>query len=236
MQDYRAKWTEMKSQPLNLYAIVPADEASRLEPAAVGGCSFVTWGSFAALVGNEPQRSRATAEALHHDRVVQVALESCSTVLPFRLGTCLGDASEVSRVLELNALGLTENLRRLRGRVEMGLKARIDPPPQADGPRGIGQRFFDCLGGLRDLAPMPTGRRERFTRQADRNLFDGRYLISRSDVERFWSAVEVLRKSMPAVAMIASGPWAPYSFGDVVLVQGAVRPDGPSWEVGNAAN
>ena len=42
--------------------------------------------------------------------------------------------------------------------------------------------------------------------------------------------------TFPAVPMIGSGPWAPYSFGEVVLVQDAPRPDGPTWEVGDAPN
>ena len=225
----------MKSKPLNLYAVVPADEATALELALGGDCNLVTWGPFTALVGRAPRQLASTTAVLRHDGLVQVALESCSTVLPFRMGTCLADAAEVSRVLELNALGLTEQLRRLRGRVEMGLKARIDPPPRTAPDDGVGHRFFEGLGGLRDLAPLHSDRRERFMRRTDRNLFDGRYLVDRSDVEGFWSAVAVLRQSMPAVPMIASGPWAPYSFGEVVLVHGSGRSFEPTWEVADAA-
>ena len=226
----------MKSQSLNLYAVVPADEALKLDSAVGSKFGLVTWGPFTALVGASSRQCQTPAAAMRHDGVVWVALEKCFTVLPFRLGTCLGNATEVSSVLELNAQGLTEQLRRLHGRVEMGLKARMDPQPQEEDTPGIGLRFFEGLGGLRELAPLCADRHERFSRRADKNLFDGRYLVARSDVERFWSAVSVLRKSMPAVPMIASGPWAPYSFAEMVLAQGAERQGSQSMGVDHAAN
>jgi hypothetical protein len=226
----------MNSQTLNLYAVVPADEIPELQSAVAGEFDLVAWGPFAAIVGAGPRQLRTTAAALLHDRVVQVAMEHCSTVLPFRLGTCLDDAIEVSSVLERNATGLTRQLHRLRGRVEMGMKARMNPPSSEGGPSGLGLRFFEGLGGLRNLAPLPGDRRERFTRKDERSLFDGRYLVARADVDLFWSAVVALRESMPSVPMLASGPWAPYSFAEVALVAGSGRSGEPAREVRDAPN
>ena|SRR5882724_1846448 len=116
---------------MHLYAVVPAAEAGKLPERR--SISTLACGPVAALFDPlRPSRpgapgNHAVRVALRHDRIVGLALAACSSVVPFRLGLPLGSAAELLALLDLNSRQLTDQLARFRGRVEMGLKARLFP-------------------------------------------------------------------------------------------------------------
>lgn len=199
--------------PIRLYAVVPVEEASSLK--ARRSFSILSCGPVAALCGRPPEQGDRARAAFWHDRVVGLAVERCSAVVPFRLGMDFGSAAELRATVRLNAAQLAEQLGRFRGRVEMGLKARI-PDPTADRPLHLPSG----LDRIRALAPDPADRWERLGRSPQGNIFEGCYLVPRPAVEAFWLAVEDIRRFAPELPLLGSGPWAPYSFCDTPLQQG----------------
>lgn len=198
------------SGPLCLYAIVPADDAKALS-GATRGLRLVPCGPVLAITGKAGREPEVRA-ALHHDHIVGRALETCSSVVPFRLGVELRSEAELHHMLEANLPPLCEHLARLAGRVEMGVKAKL--AAQA-APRPM-RLPFD-LERVRALAPSTADRREQLERARTGPVFEGCYLILRHAIAAFWSAVEELRRTATDLPVLGSGPWAAYSFCDFAL-------------------
>jgi gas vesicle protein GvpL/GvpF len=199
--------------PLQLYAVVPAAELSRLRPRY--GVSPLVCGPVAALYGRRPDCGDEVRAALWHDGVVGLACATFSAVVPFRLGVELGSEAELRAVIGQNARALSAQLERFRDRVEMGLKVRLG---RADAEPSFHLPFR--LDRVRGLAPRPADRSERLGASAQGRIFEGCYLIARSAIEEFWRAVEGIRRAAPELALLGSGPWAAYSFCDVPLKRG----------------
>jgi len=197
------------SGPVLLHAAVPAAEASRANPRGLGLRQVVS-GSLAAIVG-PARRESPTRAALRHARVVADALESCSAVVPFRLGDAIGSADEVEALLDENRTELVAGLAALFGRVEMGLKVRIPAIPHLDP-----ERLDGALRRIRSLAPEARHRIERRRPVTGGEVLEGSYLVPRSAVEPFWAAADALRTGLD-LRVLGSGPWAPYSFCELSL-------------------
>ncbi len=210
---------------LRIFAVVAAEEASKVPSRR--SFSVLTSGPAAALFGSPRHGGRpgdtAVRDALRHDRIVGLALANCSSVVPFRAGLELVSTAELEAFLRLNARPLADQLKRFRGRVEMGLKARLrDPAADVSA-------LLPCgLDRVRELAPGSADRCERLglSRQhgAPGRIFNASYLISRHAVDDFWRAVEGVRRSSPELPLLGSGPWAAYSFCDVPLLHAVVTP------------
>jgi hypothetical protein len=200
----------MASGKVCLYAVVPSEQAHAARSAALRGLRLVESGPVVAVVGKPGQELERAA--LRHDRVISQALESCSAVVPFRLGIVLESREELQGVLESNQDLLVRYLKRFRGCVEMGLKAKL--PAQV---AGEPLRMPFSLERIRTLAHHAEDRRERMRPGAAGPIFEGCYLISRRDIDTFWLALEELQQSFPELPLLGSGPWAPYSFCDFAL-------------------
>jgi gas vesicle protein GvpL/GvpF len=207
--------------PICLYALVPADDAKALGGAA-RGLRLVRCGPVLAITGRTGREPELQA-ALRHDRIVGRALETCSSVVPFRLGVEFRCQAELEHLLQANLPSLTGHLARLAGRVEMGFKARL-AGAAIPGPMRLP---FD-LERVRALAPDPKDRREQLARAPTGDVFEGCYLILRQAIAAFWSAVEDLRRRVTGLPVLGSGPWAAYSFCDFALrtapITGAAQP------------
>ena len=108
---------------LLLHVAVPAGEA----PGALGralGARSVACGPVAAILG-PVRREGTTRAALRHARIVGHALETCSSVVPFRAGIEVGSERDARALLAENREELSVRLQELAGHVEMGLKVRI---------------------------------------------------------------------------------------------------------------
>jgi hypothetical protein len=202
--------------------------------AAMPGLHLVPGGSITAITG-PPATEPEPRAALRHDRIVGRALESCSAVVPFRLGVELGSEAELQRLLEDNLEALCGQLARFAGRVEMGFKARL-ATHAGDQPIRLP---FD-LERVRSLAPRGEDRREQRKRAAGGQVFEGCYLISRQSIDAFWSAIENIRHATSDLPVMGSGPWAAYTFCDFTLRPAqqspAERHPAPPAQCGEACN
>lgn len=113
------------------------------------------------------------ARAAAHEDVLERAL-AVTTVVPFRFGTVYKDEAAVRSFLDERAPDLADTLARLRGRVELGVKAfadseRLEAALRADDP--------DVAELEAKVAAAPEGRAYMLRRQLERRLDEavGRY-------------------------------------------------------------
>lgn len=193
----------MRASPLQLYAVVPAEAGAGLRGAAPRGVRAVDAGPVMALAGAARGSHDKERAALRHDRVVRAALGACGAVVPFRHGVVLPDLPSLRAVLVVNQAALEDALRRVRGKVEMGLRALLRGPEAA-------AQLAALRAGLALL--LCDDWQERIEETAQGSLLRGSYLIGRGDEEPFFAAVAALRAALPEVPLLGAGPFAPYSF------------------------
>ena len=197
-----------RANPVRLYAAIPVEDGSVFR---MRGVRIVRTCAIAAIVGVSPCADDTRA-AVRHDRIVARALERCSAVVPFRFGVAAKSEQEVMILVDLNSEWLLSQLRRFQGRVEMGLKARV-----ASWVPGEPLRVPFGIGRIRALAPRSGDRMEGISRTQHGTTLEGCYLISKRDIEAYWSALDRVRRAAPEVSLLGTGPWAPYSFCDTPL-------------------
>lgn len=134
----RPKLTDA-SERLYIYAIVAAD-AQPPQVVGVGGPIFVVRsGALGAVVAYATEapltEGRAGAPTpsprslLRHEEIVEAICDEVPA-LPVRFGTTMPDGEAVTRALESRAETLLDDLRRLGGKVEMGVIALWNPAEQ----------------------------------------------------------------------------------------------------------
>ncbi len=174
--------------------------------------------------------------AREHDRVVRAALES-ETPLPARFGQVVAGEDELRAALSERRDVLEAALKRVEGTVEMTVRMLVpvpsEPPEKAavggQGPRS-GRHYLEQVAALqreeRNVLARSGLIRDR-VHSAVRDLvraqsFAGAvagstlatlsHLVPRERVDAYRSALQTLREEDPALAIMVSGPWAPYSF------------------------
>jgi hypothetical protein len=167
-----------------------------------------------------------------HERVVE-RLMADRAVLPMRFGTKLPDDAALRHALATRQQELLAILARVRGRVEVGVRAMQPPgsdadtddrrpapaaPMPASGREYLeaklhnGRRVEHAAAALHEpLAGLAVEARRQPARAPD-ELLRASYLIESAVLARFRGAVERLQRTHPGVAILCTGPWPPYSF------------------------
>ena len=130
-----------------LYAIVSGVDQGELGPCGIDGSSVYSIGdeTLAAIVSdipNEKLRPERRRFAAHHE--VLKRLLTHGTLLPMAFGIIADGTTAIERILALNREPFTEQLARLDGTVEMGLRVGWDVP-------NIFEYFVTTQPGLRLL-------------------------------------------------------------------------------------
>jgi hypothetical protein len=156
-----------------------------------------------------------------HERVIE-ALMAERAVLPMRFGTPLPDAAAVRTPLAARREPLLEALDRVRGRVELAVRAMqpdvVAAAPSAPAPasgrdylrarlrsRRSGASLHEPLAALAVAARL-------WPELAPGELLRASYLVEQPAVAGFRSAVERLQREHPEAALLCTGPWPAYSF------------------------
>lgn len=182
---------------IHLYAFVRG--VSRVE----AGLELRPCGSFAAVTGHDD------LDPLQHGLVVERLLEEADAVLPVRFGERFETEDELATAIVPRREALERQLDHVAGCVEVGV--RIVPCPEAadraDGAAYMRARLREQLAA--EEVHRVLAEKARDSVQTNR---DAGYLVARADVGAFSVAVEHLLESHPALDVLCTGPWAPYSF------------------------
>jgi hypothetical protein len=145
-------------------------------------------------------------EALwRHEGIVEALMED-RDVLPVRYGTRVEDEAAVLRVLEERRSDLLGALDRVRGAVELSVRVRSAAD---DAPRSteVWARVHEPLSRLARSSV-------RHPPRAPSESLRASYLVDRDRVQEFVHEVSRLESANPALSLLCTGPWPPYSFAE----------------------
>jgi hypothetical protein len=220
-----------------LYAITEPRPELPAEPGFEGAPLRTIEGErVTAVVSDLGERVEPSESTLwEHESVVE-ALMGGGALLPMRFGSALADDEAVRRMLRERESQLASGLERVRGAVELGVRALWEAGDEADedpgleaeaasepGAGGAGtaylMRRLDRSRSSEALAEQIHAPLERLARASAQRLvtvpravFTGAYLVEEARVEDFRAAAEDLDERIDAAAILCTGPWPPYSF------------------------
>jgi hypothetical protein len=183
---------------IHLYALVRGlhdDLGAGLEARHVGRVVAVTG-------TNEP-------DPLQHGLVVESLLDRADAVLPVRFGERFETEDALATALSPRLEALERRLDHVAGCVEVGVRIvpRREPVDGDDGAAYMRARLIEQRAAEEVHRALAAQARDSV--QTSR---DAGYLVARSDVRAFSSTVGRLLESHPALDVLCTGPWAPYSF------------------------
>jgi hypothetical protein len=240
-----------------VYGVVSADVDAAVvgQQAGVGSAPvrLLRSSGLAALVGLVPldefdeeglrrnleDRAWLEEQVRAHDRVLTAAL-AATTLVPLRFGAVYRTEEGVRRMLELRADELEATLARLRGRVELGVKAfvrrgEVDETARAASGREYLLRkqrarqleatadargvelaldVYERLAALAEQARANPPQRPELSGRSERMLLNAAYLVAADEQEAFAAAVDRLRAEHEpdGIELELTGPWPPYNF------------------------
>jgi hypothetical protein len=159
-----------------------------------------------------------------YDRAL-AELIGADAVLPARFGSMFEADSEVRELLRDRQAELTDALARVRGAVELGVRASWPASLDETAPAGAGagtaymlrrleldrrarQLAADLDAGLGDLARAANSR--ILTRPSQ--PVTASYLVDHERIDRFRERVHELDVGIEEAELVCTGPWPPYSF------------------------
>jgi hypothetical protein len=156
-----------------------------------------------------------------HAAVVEAVAAANRAVLPARFGGIHADGEALRAAVAPRIAALEEALARVRGCVELGVRAlapSAQPVAASSGAaymhgrlaqqRETGRLADELHAPLADLARDAT----RTVGATERLLLSGSYLLPEDAVATFRERVASLEQAHPELAIVCTGPWPPYSF------------------------
>lgn len=197
---------------LYLYAVVDEEPASLEEPLRLVRC-----GELLIVAGGEAPP--LTPESLAEQDALVRRL-NVPALLPIRFGEKVRDEEELRKLLKPRTADLIEALKKVRGCVQMTLRAFGEPAPMPEPVEqgGPGTRYLEArrreierahslpeIGPLLDLL-RPLVRAERIERKEQGALLGTVYhLVRREDLPAYQEAAQ-------GQGVTVSGPFPPYAF------------------------
>ena len=122
---------ESIKQKLYLYAVAPDLNGVNFGPIGLDGGTVyaITNGRVSAVVSDVPEKIRPERRQLAaHQEVLKRLMLDATAVLPVAFGVVADNPAAIRRILSGNQKPFLEQLRRVAGRVEMGLRVTWDVP------------------------------------------------------------------------------------------------------------
>jgi hypothetical protein len=199
--------------PASLPDVTGIDQ-SPLETHAAGGLEAV-------VSGHDTTPSASEEAIVAHARVVEALAAANVAVLPARFGSVHKDPDALRAAIAEREPELLAALERVRGCVELGVRALAPPPERAEASSGAAYMHARLqerreLEGLADEVDLPlAGLAREATRTVgatERLLLSAAYLVPEDRVTGFRELVERLQAAHPELGIVCTGPWPPYSF------------------------
>jgi hypothetical protein len=222
-----------------VYAITDRPQTAALPGTGIGGSRLlsVAYQDVAAVISSFSRVEVApTAENVwRHEEIVE-QLMAGGAVLPVRFGTVLADKAAAQAMLAARYPRFLANLDRVRGRVELGLRvlwqnedchvqqkgktkeessgraymlARAEEERRAQACRERGETLAAKLD--RAVASLAVEGCHQIL-LAPRLLLTAAYLVEQRQVGAFQREVQAFSSAYPALRVVCTGPWPPYSF------------------------
>jgi hypothetical protein len=140
-------------------------------------------------------------------------------LLPVRFGTLVPDEQAAARAVAERREQLLTALERVRGAVELAVRAQPREPEQAQPQRGETGRDYMRAKARRTQAarllhePLAFLARDSVV-HAGPELLRAAYLVDRTAMDGFVSLVRRLQAAHRSLDVVCTGPWPPYSFVD----------------------
>lgn len=208
-----------------IYVYAIGEEAATVDEAGLDDrpVEAVRHGSLTAFVSRGVRSAVAASPATlrRHDRVVAAAMDA-GTVLPMRFGTLVGGDRDLAAVLSERGQELERTLDRVRGRVEVGVRAEWsgDEPAPRDGRdfmlaklerRRAARRLADAIHP--PLAGLAADSRCTLLPRDD-TAFACAYLVDRGREGELARRAAKSGAAHEDVDLVVTGPWPPYSFSE----------------------
>lgn len=178
----------------------------------------------AGVYGPAPNEELQASEAnlWAHEAVVEALMEE-GAVLPARFGTVLQSVDRLRDELISRQQEFGRALDRVRGRVELGVRAVWPERAAVDAPAESGRGYLERkLEEQQAATEAAASLHEPLARLAvDSTLRVGHspyltliasYLVEREEVTRFRDEAERLARTLEGVTLACTGPWPPYNF------------------------
>ncbi len=207
------------------YAIADADPDA-IEGAGLDGRPLTGIGHDGLALVVSPQGSRCpepTAQTLWRYEEIIERLMSRHPILPARFGSVLADEDEARDALRDRHQDLRQRLERVRGAVELGIRASWThaptPRPARSGTEYMlgrldvhrqAQRVAELVDPLRALARSST---VKVLPRPSVPLMAA-YLVDRDRTEEFRELAAELDATFEDGQLVCTGPWPPYSFAE----------------------
>jgi hypothetical protein len=162
------------------------------------------------------EQRELTAEVLwEHEAVVESLMEE-RDLLPLRFGTLVEDDAAAARAIEERREELRRSLDRVRGAVELAVRAEASAPKDLTLEATTGAEYIRAKARRTDAArmlhePLAFLARESVM-QPGPELLRAAYLVDREAVESFVGLVQRLQETHAGLRVLCTGPWPPYSF------------------------
>lgn len=177
-----------------------------------------------------PQPPPTAQNVWRHEQVIEQLMRS-HTLLPVRFGTVFGSDEALLESLQRNHDSLRAGLSRVRGCVELGVRAMWEPGPVGRvAPVGSGLEYMRRRGEQERLRQSQESRAceladaihaplAELAIQSTRRVLDtprfvlsGAYLVHRDQVDPFCERARELAAGVPDLRTLCTGPWPPYHF------------------------
>ena len=160
---------------------------------------LVPAGTLGVVVGPIPE-GEVDAEALWERELLLEDLMEERSLLPVRFGTRVEDDAAAAEVVASRGAELAAALERVRGAVEVSVRAVAREGAVA----AAVERVHERLAGLA----------REHARHDGPEALRAAYLVERAGVDGFVAAVRGLQREHPALSVLCTGPWPPYSFAE----------------------
>jgi Gas vesicle synthesis protein GvpL/GvpF len=208
---------------IELYAITadPGPPLPQLAPLR----AVPAGGGLAAICAPAEDREITPDALWRHEQVVEALMED-RDLLPVRFGTRLEDDAAAARSVAERRVELELALERVRGAVELSVRAVLaEPGPECAEDIGGGADYLrakrratvaqDAAAGAvhEPLAALARAHVRRPPRLPAETL-RAAYLVDRASVGGFTRLVARLDERHPELRLLCTGPWPPYSFAE----------------------
>jgi hypothetical protein len=154
------------------------------------------------------------ADALWRREALLEELMEQRALLPVRYGTLVADDAAAVAAVAGRGEALAGALRRVRGAVELSVRA-VAPEQSYEG--SPGEQLQARAAHERTAAALherlAAAAREH-ARHDGRELLRAAYLVDRDEVGRFVSLVRGVQAEHEKLSILCTGPWPPYSFAE----------------------